>query len=1726
MCAKRKKDEEKIYYDAVAMPPAERMAFIKGACGNDTDLLARVEALLKAREVDDDFLIDPVPDSEITLDTSPLSEEPGTVIGRYKLLEQIGEGGMAVVYMAEQERPLRRRVALKIIKLGMDTKQVIARFEAERQALAVMDHPNIAKVFDAGTTKTGRPYFVMELVRGVSISEYCDKNRLDTKERLDLFVQVCNAVHHAHQKGIIHRDIKPSNVMVTLHDGKPVPKVIDFGIAKATSQRLTEKTLYTRYAQMIGTPAYMSPEQAEMSGLDIDTRTDIYSLGVLLYELLTGVTPFSEEQLREAGYLEMQRIICEEEPTRPSTKLSTMGEESTVIAEHRKASPDLLQKQVRGDLDWIVMKSLEKDRARRYDTAAELLADITRHLNDEPVSAGPPSKIYRLRKFLRRHRTQAIGAMMVSVLLAGMAVVSVMYLKALNRGEEAESLKHKDILSKAMELRSSGQFQEALAKVETIADSKHVGPKALLLRARLVLELQGPAAAVKELEKLLKERDDIACQAHFLLARIYLESAPGDPETTEEYQQKAKEHQQKGEKLFSESAEAYFNRSMMAGTVNKSLEWLNKALDFDPGHYDSLEARAMAYYVLHRYDEMEIDASVMIGNESNNSQGYALRAIARRQKAIKEGKKELLSAALRDHDKAIGLSPDDPELYNQRRSTHMQMGNYEKALSDARECVRLKPDEKMYHFHSFCALVALGYYDEAKVKYDTIIQSGLMTRRNLDMSAAKYVSDMLDAGLSWHPTERGPEGAAFLAMCESAEVYEQLAKRGRRVVAEGFTAHWSPDGSQLIYSRGVFGFAGIEIVNLESGKTRLLTVPGYDPAWSPDGEHIAFVRSRQALLLNDLTAERTANNPALAEPEVWIIKADGTEEPHFLARGGEPRWSRDSKRVFYQRQKGTKLSSISIEDGAKPTPIIQCLSYFPAVSPDEKYVAYGQRDGERRIVELTTNSIVASWIVPMATGDGFLNWSPDGQELSIGDYGIANSGLWIYDVKAGKASKVLSGLFGRSVWSPPEISQIAIERKYGGLHNEIWVANLDPNMSAAEALGPGRTAKEHCQEMADFYTRRIETEPENSAHYISRAECYVYLQDNKKAFADLEKHAEINPSGAAWGYGNLAWRLVKRPQEMFSPEVAVELFRKANEIKPEVWHHLSGLGIAFYRAGRWEEAIAALTKSTELLNGEDSLNFLFLSMAHWQSGNKAAAINRYNKAIERIQKSNIDIARMSNLYNYYIEAAELLGVKIKEFYRKAPLTGKLIQTVTARADSSRLDMAIEHIVDGTSLRDVDGDGLLEHGETPENMWLSEKDGMRNQVEFDLGRVYELGSILVWNYNERGHTKRGVKKADISVWTAEGGWQKIFDDLDFTEAEGSFDYDEPTLMRFDGLKAQRVLFDDLIGLGDEEYVGLSEVRFFQRRGPEAIRPYPADGAEIGIPMEAKLSWTAGVGVKAHKVYFGTNPDSLKYIGRFEAGNRSEVKLTSLEKRQRYWWRADAEKSDGSMIKGNLWSFSTGRMVGWWKFSEAKDDTVIDSSGSGLNGRLVGGAHIISDPERGSVLSLDGEGDYVDCGNNPAFDITNSITVAAWVNIDTIPQEWTSIVTKGDSAWRLSTFEDQRKFHFAVTHWTAGTNWVNGDTEVAGGQWHHVCGTYDGANIRLYVDGVEDPESPVAYSGNIGTNGWEVLIGANTDWLGCGWNGLIDDVRIYSYALSKAEVKEVIAGRGPGPNERPE
>jgi serine/threonine protein kinase/Flp pilus assembly protein TadD len=538
--------EEALFEAALQLPAGQRPAYLDQNCVGNADLRRRVEVLLGAFERAGGFMKQPAAPERKMRFSAPPTEKPGDRIGHYKLLEQIGEGGCGVVYVAEQEEPVRRRVALKVIKLGMDTKQVIARFDAERQALAMMDHPSIAKVFDAGTTETGRPYFVMELVRGIRITDYCDQNHVPARERLDLFAQVCRAIQHAHQKGVIHRDIKPSNILVTLHDGVPVPKVIDFGIAKATQGRLTDQTLFTAFEQFIGTPAYMSPEQAEMSGLDIDTRSDIYSLGVLLYELLTGTTPFDAKELLSKGLDELRRTIREVEPVKPSKVVERESElrveRSRVAGAKAYSTLNSQLQSLSTDLDWIVMKCLEKDRARRYETANGLATDIARHLSNEPIVARPPSRLYRIQKAVQRNKLAFGSAAAVALaLVIGLGVSTWMFLKEKEARHRAVAAEKDQGLLRQQAQTEAAKAQREAAKSRQVAqffkDMLHgVGPSVALGRdATILREVLDKTA--QQIGQGLTNQPGVEAELRDTLGQVYL--ALGQYEKAEAMQREA-----------------------------------------------------------------------------------------------------------------------------------------------------------------------------------------------------------------------------------------------------------------------------------------------------------------------------------------------------------------------------------------------------------------------------------------------------------------------------------------------------------------------------------------------------------------------------------------------------------------------------------------------------------------------------------------------------------------------------------------------------------------------------------------------------------------------------------------------------------------------------------------------------------------------------------------------------------------------------------------------------------------------------------------------------------------------------------------------------------------------------------------------------------------------------------------------------------------------------------
>jgi eukaryotic-like serine/threonine-protein kinase len=542
-------DNEAIFHAARDIPdPDRRREYVREACGGDDARIAHVEALLAAAAGPDSWLDRPAAGTPVATLDQPTTESPGSVIGAYKLIEQIGEGGMGSVWMAQQTEPVKRLVAVKVIKPGMDSRQVIARFEAERQALALMDHVNIARVLDAGTSSAGRPYFVMDLVKGVPITKYCDEHHLTPRQRLELFIPVCQAVQHAHQKGIIHRDLKPTNVLVALYDGKPVPKVIDFGVAKAAGQPLTEKTLVTGFGNIIGTLEYMSPEQAELNQLDIDTRSDIYSLGVLLYELLAGSPPFSRKDLGKAGVLEMLRVIREQEPTKPSTKLSTADGLPTLAA-NRGTEPARLTRLVRGELDWIVMKALEKDRNRRYETANGFAMDLQRYLNDEPVQACPPSPWYRFGKYARKYKKMLGTVAVFAALLVAATVISIGLASwALRERNNTEKQRQSAEANFKRALDAVDQMLTRVGEAELLNVPQMEPVRRDLLRDALrfyqeFLQERGDSAVVRseaasayrrvgQIEVLLGQRDEGEAaygQALALLEQLLAES-PGDPD--------------------------------------------------------------------------------------------------------------------------------------------------------------------------------------------------------------------------------------------------------------------------------------------------------------------------------------------------------------------------------------------------------------------------------------------------------------------------------------------------------------------------------------------------------------------------------------------------------------------------------------------------------------------------------------------------------------------------------------------------------------------------------------------------------------------------------------------------------------------------------------------------------------------------------------------------------------------------------------------------------------------------------------------------------------------------------------------------------------------------------------------------------------------------------------------------------------------------------------------
>jgi serine/threonine-protein kinase len=1158
---------ESLFAAALQEPPAGRAAYLDQACADDPGLRQRVEALLRAQEAAGSFL-EPVSSWPATVDEPPAAG-PETVIGSYKLLEAIGEGGFGVVFMAEQSRPLRRRVALKVLKPGMDGKQIVARFEQERQALALMDHPHIARVFDGGETASGRPYFVMELVRGAAITDFCDQDHSSVRRRLELFASVCHAIQHAHQKGIIHRDIKPSNVLVTRHDGVPVAKVIDFGVAKAVGQPLTERTMFTGFAQMVGTPLYMSPEQAQMSGLDIDTRSDVYSLGVLLYELLTGTTPFSRKESGKAGMLEVLRAVREQEPTKPSTRLST-AEGLPALAANRGTEPAKLTRLVRGELDWIVMKALEKDRNRRYETANSFAMDIQRYLADEPVLACPPSAGYRLRKFARRNKGGLAVAGLVLFFLvllgsgagwawrdrAARAAERANHLEGAveraellqregKRGEALAALERARLLAREAEpppplaeridslqqrLDAEGRDEVFVARFEAIRREvqTEVDVEKSVFRAReayprirealehygIAIGVMSPAAAVTQIQKR-----PASIQTVVLALEKCLHLGPREDSDTREWLI---------EVLKKADSDPWRDKVRRAWKQPGALEALARDIDVrqQAPSFLLLVAKALP---IESPSRLELERRVQFAYPgdfwANHDLGFDLARAGKHAEAI------------RYYTAALGLRPDNPGVLLNRAVALREVGELEAAIADYQRAIALAPRYAAAHNNLGNALRDQKKLDEAVACH----------KKAIDIDP-KYALAYRNLGLT---------------LQRQGKLDEAIAAYKNAVEFDPKDAYAHTNLGSALHNQG----------KLDE----------------------AVAAHRKAIEIDPKYAKAYRNlGVALGEQKKW----DEAVAAYRKAIDLDPKYAG-----------GYNELGVALHTQKKWPDAID--AFRKAIDLDPKYAAAYSNLGGALFNQ-------KKWSDAIDACRKAIDLDPK--------YAIAYNNLGAALAQQGKLDDAIAA----------HRKAIELDPKYAGAYSNLGGA-LFNQKKWSDAIAAHRKA--------------IELDPKYADAYWNLGGALVQHGKLDDAVAAFRKASELDPKYAGAGrvamvLNELAWALATDPAPTRrDPGRAVSVAKEAVEMNPQEGNYHNTLGVALYRAERWEDAIAALEKSMKLRKGGDSNDWFFLAMAHWQLGEKEKAREWYERAVQWMDRNQ---PKNEVLRRFRAEAAELLGLNEKK----------------------------------------------------------------------------------------------------------------------------------------------------------------------------------------------------------------------------------------------------------------------------------------------------------------------------------------------------------------------------------------------------------------------------------------------------------------------------------------------
>jgi serine/threonine protein kinase/tetratricopeptide (TPR) repeat protein len=1177
--------------------------YLRQACGDDPVLRDRVATLLKADAEDSEFLESPAVCLRTVAGLADISEAPGTTIGPYKLLEQIGSGGMGLVFMAEQQQPLRRLVALKIIKPGMDTRQVIARFEAERQALALMDHPNIARIYDAGATGDspslvdsppggvaphgdpasrsaakrqpsqaakpdvhyGRPYFVMELVRGIPVTDYCDQARRPTRERLQLFITICEAVQHAHQKGIIHRDLKPSNILVTMHDDKAVPKIIDFGVAKATNQRLVEQTLFTNFAQMIGTPTYMSPEQAQMSGLDVDTRSDVYSLGVLLYELLTGATPFDKNRLKKVGYEELRRIIRDEDPPTPSARVTALDANSqSTIAGQRAVDRRKFTQTLRGDLDWIVMKSLEKDRDRRYESASAFAADVRRYLDDQPVEAGRPSAGYRLRKFTRRNQGPAVAAVaVVGALLAGIAgttwgmlradaarKVAVAAQRAESQRAEGESHARQEAVREKTNALAAAEAEKQ-AKQAALAVLDFVEKKVI---AAARPEGQGGglgydvtlrhalAAALPAVHEGFTDQPLVEARLRRTFGNSF--AYLGDPKTAAEQ---------------FDAARALYTRHV------------------GPRHPDTLASTnglASSYRDLGRIAEAlslhEETLALMkteLGPDHPETLGCMVnlavdhRVAGRPNDALRLGEAALaiMKAKIPDHTFTLNCMCNLANCF-------ADLGQHAEAVKLRAETLPLlKTKFGPDHPETLGSMINLANSYSDVGRYADAV---LLREETLVLLKAKLGVDHLDT--------LGCMNNLAISYSEIGRHQEALKLREEAVAV--LTAKFGVDHPQTLSCMNNLAMSYADLGRAaDAVKLREQTLALQKTRLGP--EHVDTLASMNNLAISYAELGRNAEALKLREETLARHKAAlGVDHPDTLGCMSN---LADSYAALGQNDEALKLREETLVLMRAKIPdhpfTLNCMNNLA-----ESYAALGRNDEALKLREET-----------LVVRKSRFGADHPGTILSMGN--LAQS------------YRVL-GRYAEAAKLHEETLELRKARLGPDHPHTLWsMSNLADTYSAL-----GR------------YAEALRLHEETL----------------------LLRQAKLGPDhpDTLQTMNGLAWLLANCPDpERRNPGRAIELARKTVATAPDVSANWNTLGAAQYRAQDWNAAVTALEKSMALSNGGDSFDWFFLTMAQWRLGRHEEARQRFDRAVEWREKNRPGDAELRQLQ---AEAAELLAAEM------------------------------------------------------------------------------------------------------------------------------------------------------------------------------------------------------------------------------------------------------------------------------------------------------------------------------------------------------------------------------------------------------------------------------------------------------------------------------------------------